>query len=315
MKKLPVQFAPTAVLMPMTAVVLVGFGAINASWAESLDEALAATYMENPTLLAARAELRGVNEGVPQELSNYRPSAFVDGSAGVERIDTESSGGAETNEPWEVLLDVEQPLYRGGRTVNGVARAEADVQAQRARLRSVEQDILLSAVAAYMDVWRDEAVLQLNINNEKVLGRQLEATQDRFDVGELTRTDVAQSESRLSRATAERIGAEGDLTASEAVYQEVIGQPPELASLEPPDTLAGLPGVQDEVVSAAVDNNPDVISARFDETAAERQIEVSEGQLLPEAFLTGEARHSENFVSSDIEDDLARELFEKSVPV
>ena len=91
MKKLPVQFAPTAVLMPMTAVVLVGFGAINASWAESLDEALAATYMENPTLLAARAELRGVNEGVPQELANYRPSAFVDGSAGVERIDTESS--------------------------------------------------------------------------------------------------------------------------------------------------------------------------------------------------------------------------------
>ena len=315
MNKLPVRFAPTVVLVLMTAMVLVGFGAINASWAESLDEALASAYMGNPTLLAARAELRGVNEQVPQELSNYRPSAFVDGSAGVERIDTESSSGTETNEPWEILLDVEQPLYRGGRTVSGVARAEAEVQAQRARLRSVEQDTLLSAVAAYMNVWRDEAVLQLNINNEKVLARQLEATQDRFDVGELTRTDVAQSEARLSRATAERIGAEGNLTASEAVYQEVIGQPPELVSLEPPDALAGLPGVQDEVVSAAVDNNPDVISARFDETAAERQIEVSEGQLLPEAFLTGEARHSENFGSSDSEVDLARGLFEVSVPV
>jgi len=299
----------------MTALVLVGFGAINASWAESLDEALASAYMGNPTLLAARAELRGVNEGVPQELSNYRPSAFVDGRAGIERIDTESSSGAKTNEPWEVLLDLEQPLYRGGRTVAGVARAEAEVQAQRARLQSVEQDTLLSAVAAYMNVWRDEAVLQLNINNEKVLARQLEATQDRFDVGELTRTDVAQSEARLSRATAERIGAEGNLTASEAVYQEVIGQPPELVSLEPPDSLAGLPGVQDEVVRAAVDNNPDVISARFDETAAERQIEVSRGQLLPEAFLTGEARHSENFTSSDNEVDLARGLFEVTVPV
>ncbi len=316
MKKLPVQFAPTAVLVPMAAVALVGFGAISASWAESLDEALASAYMENPTLLAARAELRGVNEQVPQELSNYRPSAFVDGRAGVERIDSDnSSGGAETNEPWEVLLDVEQPLYRGGRTVAGVARAEAEVQAQRARLQSVEQDILLSAVAAYMNVWRDEAVLQLNINNEKVLGRQLEATQDRFDVGELTRTDVAQSEARLSRATAERIGAEGNLTASEAVYQEVIGQPPELASLEPPDPLADLPGVQDEVVRASVDNNPDVISARFDETAAERQIEVSRGQLLPEAFLTGEARHSENFGASDNEIDVARGLFEVTVPV
>jgi TolC family type I secretion outer membrane protein len=299
----------------MTALVLVGFGAINASWAESLDEALASAYMGNPTLLAARAELRGVNEGVPQELSNYRPSAFVDGRAGIERIDTESSSGAKTNEPWEALLDLEQPLYRGGRTVAGVARAEAEVQGQRARLQSVEQDTLLSAVAAYMNVWRDEAVLQLNINNEKVLARQLEATQDRFDVGELTRTDVAQSEARLSRATAERIGAEGNLTASEAVYQEVIGQPPELVSLEPPDSLAGLPGVQDEVVRAAVDNNPDVISARFDETAAERQIEVSRGQLLPEAFLTGEARHSENFTSSDNEVDLARGLFEVTVPV
>ena len=208
MNKLPVRFASTVVLVPMTALVLVGFGAINASWAESLDEALASAYMGNPTLLAARAELRGVNEGVPQELSNYRPSAFVDGQAGIERIDTEASDGAETNEPWEVLLDVEQPLYRGGRTVSGVARAEAEVQAQRARLRSVEQDTLLSAVAAYMDVWRDEAVLQLNSNNDMGLARQLEATQDRFDVGELTRTDVAQSEARLSRATAERIGAE-----------------------------------------------------------------------------------------------------------
>jgi len=322
MTKLPVQFAPTAVLMPMTALVLVGFGAVNASWAESLDEALAAAYMDNPTLLAARAELRGVNERVPQELSNYRPSAFVDGQAGVERIDndfgsggTQSSGGAETNEPREILLDVEQPLYRGGRTVNAVARAEAEVQAQRARLRSVEQDILLSAVAAYMDVWRDEAVLLLNINNEKVLARQLEATQDRFDVGELTRTDVAQSESRLSRATAERVGAEGNLTASEATYQEVIGRPPELASLEPPDTLAGLPSAQGEVVRAAVDNNPDVISARFDENAAERQIKVAQGQLLPEAFLTGEARHTENFGSSDNETDVARGLFEVTVPV
>ena len=253
---------------------------------------------------------------MPQELSNYRPSAFVDGQAGVERIDSEPpSGDAKNNKPWEVLLDVEQPLYRGGRTVNGVAQAEAEVQAQRARLKSVEQQVLLSAVRAYMDVWRDEAVLQLNINNEKVLTRQLEATRDRFDVGELTRTDVAQSESRLSRATAERIGAEGDLTASEAVYQEVIGQPPDLVGLEPPASLPSLPNAQDEVVRGAIENNPAVTGARFDENAAERQIAVSRGQLLPEAFLSGEARHSENFGSSDNETDVARGLVEVTVPV
>jgi TolC family type I secretion outer membrane protein len=166
-----------------------------------------------------------------------------------------------------------------------------------------------------MDVWRDEAVLQLNINNEKVLTRQLEATRDRFDVGELTRTDVAQSESRLSRATAERIGAEGDLTASEAVYQEVIGQPPDLVGLEPPASLPSLPNAQDEVVRGAIENNPAVTGARFDENAAERQIAVSRGQLLPEAFLSGEARHSENFGSSDNETDVARGLVEVTVPV
>jgi TolC family type I secretion outer membrane protein len=321
MKNHPLPFDAMAalarvVVIPMAAVALVGFGVFTAAGAESLNEALAEAYRGNPTLLAARAELRGVNERVPQELSNYRPSAFVDGQAGVERIDSEpSSGGAKNNEPWEVLLDVEQPLYRGGRTVNGVAQAEAEVQGQRARLKSVEQQVLLSAVRAYMDVWRDEAVLQLNINNEKVLTRQLEATRDRFDVGELTRTDVAQSESRLSRATAERIGAEGDLTASEAVYQEVIGQPPDLVGLEPPASLPSLPNAQDEVVRGAIENNPAVTGARFDENAAERQIAVSRGQLLPEAFLSGEARHSENFGSSDNETDVARGLVEVTVPV
>ncbi|HEX9770044.1 MAG TPA: TolC family outer membrane protein [Kiloniellales bacterium] len=316
MKKLPVHFAATALPALVAAALFPCFAATSDSRAESLEDALASAYTGNPTLLAARAELRGVNERVPQELSNYRPSAFVDGEAGVQRIDTSpDSGGAETTEPWETLLDVEQPLYRGGRTVAGVARARAEVQAQRARLQAIEQDVLFAAVAAYMDVWRDEAVLQLNINNEKVLARQLEATQDRFDVGELTRTDVAQSESRLARATAERIGAEGNLTASEAVYQAVIGTPPELSSLEPPGTLAGLPGVQDEVVSAAIDNNPNVVSAQFDETAAERQIEVSRGELLPEAFLTGEARHSEDFSSSGSETDLARGLVEVTVPL
>jgi outer membrane protein len=164
-------------------------------------------------------------------------------------------------------------------------------------------------------VWRDEAVLQLNINNEKVLTRQLEATQDRFDVGELTRTDVAQSESRLARATAERIGAEGNLTASEAVYREVIGSPPELSTLEPPKTLAGLPGMQDDVVGAALDNNPDVISARFDQSAAEHQIAVARGQLLPEAFLTGEAQHSRDLGNSDNDSDFVRGALQATVPI
>ncbi len=314
MKTNPLRVAPTALAAPAAAALIAWSGTLGPCWAETLNEALAAAYTGNPTLLAARAELRGVNERVPQELSNYRPSAFVDGETGVQRINNNNNGW-ETNQPYDVLLDVEQPLYRGGRTVAGVAQAEAEVQAQRARLLSVEQEVLLAAVTAYMDVWRDEAELQLNINNEKVLGRQLEATQDRFDVGELTRTDVAQSQSRLARATAERVGAEGRLTASEAIYQEVIGNPPDLSGLAPPETLAALPGRQDDVVGAALDSNPDVISARFDQSAAEHQIAVSRGQLLPEAFLTGEARHSRDLGSSDNDTDFVRGAVEATVPI
>jgi outer membrane protein TolC len=171
--------------------------------AQSLDEALTAAYQSNPTLMAARAELRAVNEGVPQALSNWRPELFADGSLGIQRRDTDSSS-AESTVPREAELSVEQPLYRGGRTVAEVAAAEAEVRAQRARLVSTEQAVLLDAATTYMDVWRDQAVLELNESNEEVLTRQLEATRDRFEVGELTRTDVAQSESRLARATATR---------------------------------------------------------------------------------------------------------------
>lgn len=302
---------PASVLGAMLLALPLVASVSSASRGETLSEALGSAYSSNPRLQAARSELRAVNEGVPQELSNYRPSAFVDGRGGVQGIDDGS--GWETSEPWEVLLDVEQPLYRGGRTQAGVARAEADVEAQRARLRTVEQSVLLDAVAAYMNVWRDEAVLSLNINNEKVLARQLEATQDRFEVGELTRTDVAQSESRLSRATAERVGSEGNLTASQAVYQEVIGLPPQ--GLEAPSPPAGLPAGADEVVAAAQAANPEVVATRYDESSAGHQIAVSRGQLLPEAFLTGEARHSEDFASGNSEVDLARGLLEVTVPV
>ncbi len=285
----------------------------SAAWSEEFFEALVAAYQTNPTLLAQRANLRAVNEGVPQELSNYRPFVSIESFAGAQHIDRNGSDGSESTTPYQASVGLAQPLYRGGRTVAGVARAESEVAAQRAVLRSVEQGVLLGAVTAYMDVWRDQAVLQLTINNEQVLARQLEASQDRFDVGELTRTDVAQSEARLARATAQRIEAEGNLTASRAVFQEVVGFLP--GTLEAPPALEGLPPSERDVVGAARDDNPEVLSARFAEQAARHQIDVSRGQLLPEAFLTGEARHSEETFSKDGETDLARGLVEVTVPL
>jgi len=165
--------------------------------AQTLVEALADAYTSNPTLSASRAELRTVNEGVPQALANWRPEVFVTGSAGKARLDLETVS-TETLAPLEATARVIQPLYRGGRTVAATARAEQDVLAQRAALSSVEQSVLLSAVTAYMNVWGAQSVVAFTENNEKVIERQLEATRDRFTVGEVTRTDVAQAETRLA---------------------------------------------------------------------------------------------------------------------
>lgn len=281
--------------------------------AQDFYEALATTYLSNPTLLAARAELRAVNEGVPQELANYRPFVSLDGEAGVQEIDRNRGDGSDTTYPFEASIGLSQPLYRGGRTTADVARAEAEVQAQRATLRSVEQGVLLDAVIAYMDVWRDEAVLRLNINNEKVLARQLEATNDRFEVGELTRTDVAQSEARLSRATAERIGAEGDLTGSQAVFEEIIGAQP--VSVAPPGPVQGLPDNEADAVSAGQQDNPDISAADFAEQAAQDRVRSSIGELYPVISLSAELLHSENQFSGDSETDAARVLAIVSIPL
>jgi len=286
---------------------------VTAVGAQDFYQALAMTYQTNPTLLAARDRLRAVNEGVPQELSNYRPFVSVDGAGGVQEIDRNTGDGSDTTYPYEISLGVSQPVYRGGRTTAGVARAEADVQAQRAILQAVEQRVLLDGVIAYMDVWRDQDVLRLNVNNEKVLARQLEATQDRFDVGELTRTDVAQSEARLARATAERIGAEGDLTTSQAIFAEVIGTTP--VSVAPPGPLQSLPGNEQDAVAASLDGNPDIAAAVFAEEAAQHQVRTSEGELYPEVSLVGELRHSENQFSSDSQSDEARLLALVSIPL
>lgn len=281
--------------------------------AQDFYESLARTYQTNPTLLAARAELRAVNEGVPQELSNYRPFVSLNGEAGAQEIDLNRGDGSETTYPFEASVGLSQPLYRGGRTTADVARSEAEVQSQRAILHSVEQGVLLDAVTAYMDVWRDEDVLRLNINNEKVLERQLEATNDRFEVGELTRTDVAQSESRLSRATADRIGAEGDLIASEAIFEEIIGILP--VSVAPPGPIQGLPDNEIDAISGSLEGNPDITAAVFAEQAAQNSVRSSLGELYPEISLSAELLHSENQFSGDSETNAARVLAIFSVPL
>jgi TolC family type I secretion outer membrane protein len=283
--------------------------------AQTLEEALVAAYSSNPDLLAARARLRTVNEGVPQALSNWRPRVTVTGSAGFARNESEDTFGSATEktEPREITAGVSQPLYRGGRTTAATARAEAEVEAERARLTVAEQEVLLNAVIAYMDVWRDQSVLQLNLSNEQVLRRQLEASRDRFTVGEITRTDVAQSESRLARATADRVAAAGELASSRAVFQREIGIYPG-ALLQPP-ALEGLPVERQSVVERALARNPNIVSAQFSATAARQQVREDLGRFLPELSLVGDVGHSEESINEDSETDRYQILAQVTIPL
>jgi len=262
---------------------------INAS-AETLKEALAKAYLSNPTLLSARAKLRATDEGVPEAISGWRPTLSFDYDIGKSKTNSaggsSSSGGSQNRTPRTGAVSLDQNLFNGWRTQSGIASAEQSVLSQRAQLTSTEQLVMLNAATAYMDVIRDEAVLKLNQANELVLGRQLEATRDRFEVGEVTRTDVAQAESRLSRAKADRIQSEGSLTISRAAYRSVIGDFP--GTLKSAGPLENLPATKDEAMASAKAGNPDVVSALHIEKAAKIAIKTAEGALYPTVDLEGE---------------------------
>lgn len=283
--------------------------------AQTFLEALTTTYVNNPTLRAARAELRAVDESVAQALSNWRPEISVDGFGGAQYTDTQSDffsdkGGSQ---PRGGELNIVQPLYRGGRTQSATNAAEAEVLSQRARLKSVEQDVLFDATVSYVDVWRDQSVLELNINNEQVLQRNLEASRDRFEVGEITRTDVAQSESRLARATAERIAADGNLNSSRAVFQRVVGDYP--GQLTQPDPAAGLPKQLEELTAISLDNDPEVIASEFAENAARANVRTILGELLPSARLRGSLRYDDDQGISSTERQQAEIIAEVTIPL
>lgn len=266
--------------------------------AQTLEQALAQAYQTNPTLAAERARLRAVDEAVPQALSGYRPSAQI--TLGATRSGTETKGSSGYRVGTEgtsksIGASVSQPLFDGTVTP-GVKRAESLVQAERATLVATEQDVLLNAAIAYLNVVQNQAVLALTINNEQVLRRQLDASRDRFRVGEYTRTDVAQSESRLAGAIASRIQAEGELQASRAVYERMVGARP--GDLKAPRPRFKLPANLDELVEMARANNPSVLAASFSENAQRNAVDQQYGRLLPSANLTASATRTYDPTSS-----------------
>jgi outer membrane protein len=253
---------------------------------EDLKEALVAAYESNPDLAAARAQLRALDEDVARANSGWRPDIGASGSYDFRDVDTRSSpptGPSEefgfNTEDRDYSVQIRQPLFTGFRTTNTVKVAKKTVFAGRERLRQTEIDVLLDTVTSYMDVNRDEAVLGLNQNQVEVLRRQLKATQDRFDVGELTRTDVAQSEARLAVAITNRTGAEGQLTASREAYRRVVGRSPGTLASAP--GLPPVPATIDEAINVAMKASPVIGSAAFNVEAAQAQVALAKSGLWP----------------------------------
>lgn len=254
--------------------------------AETLQEALARAYVDNPTIEAARAQLRATDESVPIQRSQGLPSLSTSVNY-TEFLRQSASSFISPDRSLTANLDLGVPLFSGGAVRNGILAAETRVAAGRADLRSTESFIFTQVVNAYMNVIQNEAIVGLAARNVEVLSTNLEATSDRFQIGDLTRTDVAQSESRLALARGDFRSAEANLVAARENYIALVGAPP--TDLQPPPPLPGLPASPDDAVAAALDNNPDLIAAAERAQAAGYDIRVAGAGRLPrvEGFTSG----------------------------
>jgi len=254
--------------------------------ADTLRDALVSAYQTNPTLTGQRQSLEATDATVAIAKAAGRPQ--VSATLGVNRdltrrgiLDVPGSKGPSVSGG----VDISYPLFSGGSVKNSVRAAQTRVQAGRATLRAVEGDVFTLAVSSYMDVIRDRSIVELNANNVKVLETNLEATRDRFQIGDLTRTDVAQSEARLQLGRAQLAQAQGDLAGSEATYRQVIGHAP--GQLAPPPPLPPLPATSDEAVRIALANNPDLIATANSARAAGYDVRVAEASKLPTVSAVG----------------------------
>lgn len=270
---------------------LAAFAISGAARADTLREALARTYTANPTIAASRAQVRTLDEGVAVARALNRPQ--ISGTGGLNQDLTRTGGGTGRN--LNLGVDISYPLFNGGRVRNQIRAADTRVEAGRATLRAVEGDIFTEAVGAYMDVIRDRSIVSLNENQVRVLATNREATSDRFEVGDLTRTDVAQSEARLALARSQLATAQGRLTGSEENYRRVIGTAPD--ELQPPPPLPTLPGTPDQAVSIALANNPDLISITAQARAAGLDVAIQRANRLPTVNAIGSGRAT-NFLGS-----------------
>lgn len=262
----------------------------SVAFADTLEDVLSYTYENSLTVTAERAGLKAKDEGVVKAKSGYRPTIQGEGSIGRARNDALYEGSTArqkiTQTPKDVSLSFVQPVFSGLTTYNTVQASKNDVRSGRFMLKNTEQATLLDAAAVYMDVIRDKEVLDLQISNEKVLRKHLESYKKRFKAGELTRTDVAQSEARVSGAMANRIAAEGQLEVSKANFFSVVGiEPKDLKDVD--ISKIDLPKSAEQAIDMALKENPKIKAAHYAEQAAMSRVSAQKGTLSPSVDVRG----------------------------
>lgn len=280
---------------------------VNFAFGLTLQEALIATYENNPQIKAERASLAGIDEGVSQAISGFRPTIVGSYEIGRERTKLGADEDYEYGEPKSWNGNITQPIFNGFESIGQYRASKSRVMSGRARLISVEQDALINTVITYMNVVRDTSLLELSKNNYDVLKKQYDAVKQQFDVGEKTRTDVAQASARVSNAKTEIIQARGNLQASKASFERVTGIKP--VGLIMPKSLPELPNQLESVVESAVEGNPNIIFSKNLAEATEHDITVAKASIYPDVSISASISDvddspsrlsGENFRSEDI---------------
>ena len=247
---------------------------------QTLADALTLAYQTNPTLLSQRAQLRALDESYVQARVGYRPQVSVGVEADYAK---ESATLNRSSEPVSATLSASQPIYTGGYASASVRAAEGDIRAGREQLRQTEANVLQSVIAAYVDVRRDQQALTIQQDNVNVLRHQLAETKAKFEVGQITRTDVAQAEARLAGARAGLASARANLGVSRANYTAVVGQSP--GDLAPEPELPGLPATVDQAFDTAERDNPGILAADYAEQAAAARVAAAKAADRPTVSL------------------------------
>lgn len=299
-------FRRSAVWSFRTALLASVFFAAEAS-ADSLTDAFVKAYQSNPQLLAERANLRATDEDVARAIAQWRPQISISGSYSLAKRETKNDppaplGGETKSRSWDADISATQTLFAGGRILAQRRQADASVRAGRAVLHATEQTIFLDTVSSYMNVVRDESVMKLNLANVELLKKQLEAAQARFEVGEITRTDVAQAEARLSAGRASLTTSEANLKASRLFYERTVGEAP--GTLETRPATPALPVSEDEARQLANQLNPNLVAAREAEDATRSGIDFAVSQMMPRVDLSASyGRFGEERAPESIGDD------------